>query len=43
VAIPKELDDTQGRLRGARQGPDGALYITTSTGSNDKLLKITRT
>ena len=42
VAIPKELDDTLGRLRGARQGPDGALYLTTSSGSNDKLLKVSR-
>ncbi|MEO6090357.1 MAG: PQQ-dependent sugar dehydrogenase [Umezawaea sp.] len=41
VAIPPELDDTHGRLRGARLGPDGALYVTTSNGTDDKLLKIT--
>jgi glucose/arabinose dehydrogenase len=41
VAIPPELDDTHGRLRGARQGPDGALYLTTSNGTDDKLLKVT--
>jgi glucose/arabinose dehydrogenase len=42
VAIPPELDDTHGRLRGARLAPDGALYVTTSNGSDDKLLKVTR-
>lgn len=36
-----ELSGTYGRLRGARQGPDGALYVTTSNGSNDKILRIT--
>jgi glucose/arabinose dehydrogenase len=41
VAIPPELDDTHGRLRGARLGPDGALYVTTSNGTDDKLLKVT--
>jgi glucose/arabinose dehydrogenase len=42
VAIPPEFDDKYGRLRAARLGPDGALYITTSDGSNDKLLRVTR-
>jgi glucose/arabinose dehydrogenase len=41
VAIPDEFKDTFGRLRAARTGPDGALYVTTSNGENDKLLKIT--
>ncbi|MEV0701120.1 PQQ-dependent sugar dehydrogenase [Saccharopolyspora sp. NPDC050389] len=41
VAIPPELDDTHGRLRAARQGPDGALYVTTSNGTDDKVLRIT--
>lgn len=41
VEIPPELDDTHGRLRAARQGPDGALYITTSNGTDDKVLRIT--
>jgi glucose/arabinose dehydrogenase len=41
VAIPTEFDSKYGRLRAARQGPDGALYITTSDGSNDKLLRVT--
>ncbi|GAB3871010.1 hypothetical protein GCM10029964_006550 [Kibdelosporangium lantanae] len=42
VAIPPEFDDKFGRLRAARLGPDGALYITTSDGSDDKLLRVTR-
>jgi len=42
VSIPTEFNDKFGRLRAARQGPDGALYITTSDGTNDKLLRVTR-
>lgn len=30
-----------GRLRAATQGPDGSLYISTSNGSDDKILKLT--
>jgi glucose/arabinose dehydrogenase len=41
VAVPKEFDSTFGRLRAARTGPDGALYITTSNGNDDKLLRVT--
>lgn len=41
VAIPDEFDDTFGRLRATRTAPDGALYVTTSNGDNDKLLRIT--
>jgi glucose/arabinose dehydrogenase len=41
VAIPREFNDTYGRLRAARQGPDGALYITTTNGADDKLLRVT--
>lgn len=40
IAVPPELDDTHGRLRAARIGPDGALYVTTSNGRNDELLRI---
>lgn len=40
VLIPPELNDTHGRLRAARQGPDGALYVTTSNGENDQVLRI---
>jgi glucose/arabinose dehydrogenase len=41
VAIPPEFDSTFGRLRAARTGPDGALYLTTTNGEDDKLLKVT--
>ena len=41
VAVPSEFDSTFGRLRAARTGPDGALYLTTSNGSDDKLLRVT--
>ncbi|OLR89987.1 glucose dehydrogenase [Actinokineospora bangkokensis] len=43
VAIPPEFTDTHGRLRAARTAPDGALYVTTSNGTDDKLLRITPT
>jgi glucose/arabinose dehydrogenase len=39
---PVALDGTYGRLRAAVQGPDGALYLTTSNGSGtDKILRVT--
>ena len=41
VAIPPEFKDKYGRLRAARTAPDGALYITTTNGDNDKLLRVT--
>jgi glucose/arabinose dehydrogenase len=41
VAIPPEFNDAYGRLRAARTAPDGALYVTTSNGPDDKLLRIT--
>jgi glucose/arabinose dehydrogenase len=40
VAVPSEFDSTFGRLRAARSGPDGALYLTTSNGNDDKLLRV---
>ncbi|SFP39856.1 Glucose/arabinose dehydrogenase, beta-propeller fold [Amycolatopsis arida] len=41
VTMPPEFDDRFGRLRAARSGPDGALYVTTSNGEDDKLLRVT--
>lgn len=41
VSVPAELDRTYSRLRAARLGPDGALYVTTSNGMDDLLLKVT--
>jgi glucose/arabinose dehydrogenase len=38
---PSALDHTYGRLRAAVRGPDGALYLTTSNGSDDKILRVT--
>lgn len=35
-----QLDGSYGRLRAARLGPDGALYVTTSNGDDDKVLRI---
>jgi len=43
VVEPAALDGTFGRLRAARQGPDGALYLTTDNGDDDKVLRVTRT
>ncbi len=34
------LDGTYGRLRAARLGPDGALFVTTSNGDDDAVLRI---
>lgn len=42
VAVPKELDGTYGRLRAIRVGPDQALYVASSNGDGDVLLRITR-
>jgi glucose/arabinose dehydrogenase len=42
VTVPKELDGTYGRLRAARVGPDKALYVTSSNGDGDVLVRITR-
>ena len=40
VAVPKATNGPYGRLRAARMGPDGALYVTTTNGDDDKLLRI---
>ncbi len=41
VAVPEATNGPYGRLRAARLGPDGALYVTTTNGDDDKLLRIT--
>jgi glucose/arabinose dehydrogenase len=40
--VPKEVlyDQKYGRLRSVVQGPDGALYVTTSNGSGDRIIRI---
>ena len=40
VSVPKETNGPYGRLRAARLGPDGALYVTTTNGDDDKLLRV---
>ncbi|HEV2250693.1 MAG TPA: PQQ-dependent sugar dehydrogenase [Candidatus Limnocylindria bacterium] len=42
AVVPKEVLDDQkyGRLRSVVQGPDGALYVTTSNGSGDRIIRI---
>lgn len=42
VATQREIlyDGTYGRLRTVRQGPDGALYLTTSNGSGDRIVRV---
>jgi glucose/arabinose dehydrogenase len=41
VSVPEATNGPYGRLRAARLGPDGALYVTTTNGDDDKLLRIT--
>jgi glucose/arabinose dehydrogenase len=36
-----ELEGTYGRIRTVVQGTDGALYVTTDNGTDDKVLKVT--
>ena len=43
VAVPEATNGPYGRLRAARMGPDGALYVTTTNGDDDKLLRISPT
>jgi glucose/arabinose dehydrogenase len=45
VATQRDIffDGTYGRMRTARQGPDGSLYVTTSNGSGDRVIRITPT
>lgn len=41
VDVPAATDGPFGRLRAARLGPDGALYVSTSNGSDDRILRVT--
>jgi glucose/arabinose dehydrogenase len=41
VKVPPQSNGLFGRLRAARVGPDGALYVSTSNGSDDQVLRIT--
>ena len=41
VSVPEATNGPYGRLRAARLGPDGALYVTTTNGDDDRLLKVT--
>ncbi|GAA5138708.1 PQQ-dependent sugar dehydrogenase [Pseudonocardia adelaidensis] len=41
VSTPAPLDGTFGRLRAVRLGPDGALYVSTSNGDDDQVLRVT--
>jgi glucose/arabinose dehydrogenase len=45
VATQRDIffNGTYGRIRTARQGPDGSLYLTTSNGSGDWVIRITPT
>jgi len=38
-----EVNNTYGRIRTVQPGPDGSLYLTTSNGSDDKILRVVPT
>jgi hypothetical protein len=38
--VPPELNQTYERLRAARLGPAGALFVTSSNGSDDVVLRV---
>ncbi|HWM57893.1 MAG TPA: PQQ-dependent sugar dehydrogenase [Pseudonocardia sp.] len=40
VGIPAPLDGEFGRLRAVRTAPDGALFVSTSNGDDDKVLRV---
>jgi glucose/arabinose dehydrogenase len=40
VGVPAHLDGTHGRLRAGRRGPDGARFVATSNGRDDKVLRV---
>jgi glucose/arabinose dehydrogenase len=41
LAEPLPAGEGYGRIRTVQLGPDGALYFTTSNGSNDRIVKLT--
>ncbi|MEK6207778.1 MAG: PQQ-dependent sugar dehydrogenase [Chloroflexota bacterium] len=45
VATQRDVffNQTYGRIRTVRQGPDGSLYLTTSNDANDRVIRITPT
>jgi len=40
VGVPPAFDGAFGRLRAVRTGPDGSLYVSTSNGGDDQVLRI---
>jgi glucose/arabinose dehydrogenase len=40
VSVPPPLDGAFGRLRAVRLGPDGGLFVSTSNGTDDRVLRI---
>ena len=43
ATVPLPQAEGFGRIRTAQEGPDGALWLTTSNGSNDRILRIAPT
>lgn len=40
VSVPAALDGAFGRLRAVRTAPDGTLFVSTSNGTDDKVLRV---
>jgi aldose sugar dehydrogenase len=40
VGVPAPLDGAYGRIRAVRLAPDGALLLSTSNGSDDRILRV---
>ena len=40
VTVPAPLDGAFGRLRAVRVAPDGTLFVSTSNGTDDRVLRI---
>lgn len=41
TGVERALENSYGRLRTVRQGSDGALYVLTDNGEDDKVLRVT--